>query len=128
MFAFGFLTAAADLSDIGSDADYPAFARFVDRFSKTYSSELETIGRFQTFKTNLRKIEARNALGNEKHGITKFADLTPDEVRAPPSASQITATLISTSHSDPRESSAAQFRAKYTGLQPTTQSLRDHSH
>ena len=46
-----------------------------------YGSEQETIARFSIFKDTLATIEARNAVGKEKHGVTKFADLTPASSR-----------------------------------------------
>jgi len=90
----------ATMSDVAIDPDYPAFARFLHAFrgGHAYSTEMEMIGRFSTFKANLKLAEERNAKGvlnakpgqkPETHGITQFMDLTADE-----------------------------FKAKYTGLRP----------
>ena len=83
-------------SDIASDPQFPQFERFIrqHRGGTPYGSEAETIARFTIFKDTLATIDARNAVGKEKHGVTRFADLTP-----------------------------AEFKAKYTGLKPTTAKL-----
>ena len=80
-------------SDIASDPQFPQFERCIrqHRGGTPYGSEQETIARFSIFKDTLATIDARNAVGKEKHGVTKFADLTP-----------------------------AEFKAKHTGLAPTT--------
>ena len=76
------LLAALDPLDMHTDKDFPAFAKFIEkhRGGVGYSSEMETLGRFHTFKANLVKIDERNAKGAERHGVNKFADLTPEEV------------------------------------------------
>lgn len=85
--------------DIASDPDFPKFSAFIEnhRNGAGYSSEVETTGRFMIFKENLAKMEKRNraCAGKCKHGITKFMDLSRDE-----------------------------FRAKYTGLIPTTDEIK----
>ena len=88
-------------SDIASDPQFPQFERFIrqHRGGTPYSSEQETIARFSIFKDTLATIDARNAVGKEKHGVTKFADLTP-----------------------------AEFKAKHTGLAPTTAKLPKKLH
>jgi len=79
-----------DPRDISSDPDYAKFEDFIQthRGGLGYSSEIETIGRFGIFKTNLHLAEQRNAraashakpgLKREMHGITKFMDLTAQE-------------------------------------------------
>lgn len=68
--------AAADLVD---DEHWPVFQQFIEDFGRTYQSESEVLGRFSIFKDNLKRIEARNSKGTSKHGINKFADLSPDE-------------------------------------------------
>jgi C1A family cysteine protease len=79
--------------DIASDADFTAFKGFIaaHRGGVGYSSEIETIGRFTIFKQNLRVAEERTKRGAlnakpgqkpEKHGVTKFMDLTPQEFSA----------------------------------------------
>ena len=88
-------------SDIASDPQFPQFERFIrqHRGGTPYGSEQETIARFTIFKDTLATIDARNAVGKEKHGVTKFADLTP-----------------------------AEFKAKHTGLAPTTAKLPKKFH
>jgi cathepsin F len=88
--------------DIARDADFPKFQEFLQkhRGGMGYTTEAETIGRFNTFKNNMRRAEERNkkaqarsvrpGVKQESHGITQFMDLTPQE-----------------------------FQAKYTGLRPS---------
>ena len=95
-----YVAAVASLAmfgEIHKDKDYPAFERFIraHRNGLPYKDELETLGRFATFKANLVKIEERNKKGQEKHGVTKFADLTRDE-----------------------------FLSKFTGAQPASEELK----
>jgi len=82
-----------DPKDISSHHDFPKFADFIKthRGGLGYSSEIETIGRFSIFLTNLRLAEERNTraalnakpgLKKETHGITQFMDLTPQEFSA----------------------------------------------
>jgi len=84
---------------VSKDPDFPAFQAFIEnhRNGVGYGTAVETMGRLSIFKDNLRAITARNAkcAGKCKHGVTKFADLSPDE-----------------------------FRSKYTGLKPTTTELK----
>merc|ERR1719321_601135 len=92
----------ADPDNIASDGDFPKFQEFLQkhRGGMGYTTEAEMVGRFNTFKFNLRCAEERNAraeklkirpgVKRESHGITQFMDLTPQE-----------------------------FQAKYTGLRPT---------
>ena len=92
---------SSSTSDIASDPQFPQFERFIrqHRGGTPYGSEQETIARFTIFKDTLATIDARNAAGKEKHGVTKFADLTP-----------------------------AEFKAKHTGLAPTTAKLPKKFH
>jgi len=91
----GFLQANCQLDpkDIARDADFKRFTEFINKYrgGMGYSSEIEAIGRFTTFKQNLRLAEERNkrAMLNAKpgqkretHGITQFMDLTPQEFSA----------------------------------------------
>jgi C1A family cysteine protease len=91
----GFTQASCELNtkDIASDPDFPEFERFLNTFRGgiRYNSEIETVGRFITFKANLRLAEARHARGSrnakpgmkaETHGVTQFMDLTADEFTA----------------------------------------------
>ena len=61
------------------------------RGGASYVTEVETIGRFNIFKSNLKLAEDRNKRGalsaklgqpQETHGVTKFMDLTPQEFTA----------------------------------------------
>mmetsp|Transcript_81175 Transcript_81175/g.161929 ORF Transcript_81175/g.161929 Transcript_81175/m.161929 type:complete len:267 (-) Transcript_81175:78-878(-) len=63
------------------------FEEFKNDFAKTYASEDEEATRFAAFVSNLHLIDARNkaevaAGGTAVHGITKFADLSPEEFKA----------------------------------------------
>jgi cathepsin F len=93
----GVAQAAVDPTDIHKDAAFPAFKDFITNFRAgiPYGSELETLGRFTAFKGNLQRIAERNAKKQEKHGVTQFADLTPEE-----------------------------FRARFNGFRPTTEELK----
>jgi len=79
-----------DPTDIASDADFPKFSDFLSthRGGVGYVTEVETIGRFNVFKNNLRIAEDRNKRGAanakpgqkpETHGITQFMDLSAQE-------------------------------------------------
>jgi len=91
--AFGFVHGSANPMDIAADKDYPAFEAFIKkhRGGAGYGMEIETIGRFDTFKSNLRLAEERTKRGAlnakkgqkpEVHGVTQFSDLTPIEFSA----------------------------------------------
>eukprot|EP00747_Dinoflagellata_sp_TGD_P164685 gnl/TRDRNA2_/TRDRNA2_184964_c0_seq1.p1 gnl/TRDRNA2_/TRDRNA2_184964_c0~~gnl/TRDRNA2_/TRDRNA2_184964_c0_seq1.p1 ORF type:complete len:343 (-),score=66.11 gnl/TRDRNA2_/TRDRNA2_184964_c0_seq1:265-1293(-) len=69
------------LPDITDDVDWAKFEEFLQTYKRVYSTPAETRGRFFIFKENLQRIAERNARGQELHGITKFADLTPEEFR-----------------------------------------------
>lgn len=82
-----------DPTDIASDPDFPKFEAFIHKFRSGagYGTEIETIGRFNAFRTNLRLAEERTRRGAvqakkgqkpELHGVTKFMDLTPQEFKA----------------------------------------------
>ena len=72
-----------DPANMHKDPEFHHFAKFIadHRGGIPYRDELETLARFTAFKGTLRRIEERNAQGHEKHGVTKFADLTPEEFR-----------------------------------------------
>jgi len=83
----------AECADIDSDTDFPKFLAFIEKFRSGigYASEIETVGRFNAFKSNLRFAEERHARGAlnarpgvkpETHGVTQFSDLTPAEFTA----------------------------------------------
>jgi len=84
LFAAGALAASAleVADDFTTDVDYPSFTDFVTQYGKSYSSQAEFLGRFMIFKNNLRLANQRNLQGTEKHGITKFMDMHPDEFTA----------------------------------------------
>jgi C1A family cysteine protease len=88
----GAANAQAD-NDLASDPAFPQFQAFIEehRGGASYSTEVETIGRFNAFKSNLKLAEERNRRGalssklgqpQETHGVTKFMDLTPQEFNA----------------------------------------------
>ena len=92
MFATSLLSLTST-TDIASDPDFPAYASFLQTHrGGGYSTEMEMIGRFDTFKSNLRLSEERNLAAQrrnpvagqklETHGITQFMDLTPAEFKA----------------------------------------------
>lgn len=71
-----------DLTNIEADSDYPQFMQFVEDYEKNYVNQAEFFGRFLIFKNNLRLAAERNARGTEKHGVTKFMDMHPEEFTA----------------------------------------------
>merc|ERR1719261_2137881 len=82
-----------DPTDISRDPDFPKFEAFLKKFrgGAAYSTEIETIGRFNIFRSNLRLAEERTKRGAmnakhgqkpETHGVTQFMDLTPQEFSA----------------------------------------------
>eukprot|EP00591_Stephanopyxis_turris_P003410 CAMPEP_0195516828 /NCGR_PEP_ID=MMETSP0794_2-20130614/8852_1 /TAXON_ID=515487 /ORGANISM="Stephanopyxis turris, Strain CCMP 815" /LENGTH=341 /DNA_ID=CAMNT_0040645529 /DNA_START=67 /DNA_END=1092 /DNA_ORIENTATION=- len=79
-------TAAASLTsipdEIMDDSDFPTFMQFIQDHSKNYVNQAEFLGRFMIFKNNLRLAAERNQKGTEKHGVTKFMDMHPDEFTA----------------------------------------------
>jgi C1A family cysteine protease len=86
-------TVASDPSDMASDPDFSKFADFIGthRGGAGYASEVETIGRFNIFKSNLRLAEERHARAaanakpgrkTESHGVTRFMDLSAQEFSA----------------------------------------------
>jgi len=96
--ASALLLSSVDITvDMTKDPLFSRFTKFISdhRAGVPYRDELETLGRFTAFKANVKRIEERNKKGKEKHGITRFADLTPEE-----------------------------FRNKFTGLRDTSASLK----
>ena len=65
-----------------ADADFPTFMQFIEDHSKNYVNQAEFVGRFMIFKNNLRLAAQRNKQGTEKHGVTKFMDMHPEEFTA----------------------------------------------
>jgi Cathepsin propeptide inhibitor domain (I29) len=63
------------------------FDGFTERFQRIYRDGEERSSRFDVFLSNLALFDERNeaerqAGGSAVHGITRFADLTPEEFRA----------------------------------------------
>jgi len=56
---------------------------FKVKFNKSYTQPSENMYRFDIFVANLKVIDARNAaeVGTAVHGITTFADLSPEEFK-----------------------------------------------
>jgi len=61
---------------------FASFMDFTRRFNKQYSSMDEFNQRYANFLSTLDRIEQLNADGGNVFGITKFADLTPEEFKA----------------------------------------------
>jgi hypothetical protein len=78
--AFLFATFLAGAASASSQVnEMELFQNFMRDFGKTYASKEEEKKRFEIFLDNLALIEERNARDTAVHGITKFADLTPQE-------------------------------------------------
>jgi len=64
------------------DKDSIAFAKFMKKYNKHYSSEEEFNHRFANFKASLvRSTEKDKKSKKADYGITKFSDLSPEEFR-----------------------------------------------
>jgi len=82
-----------------------AFAHFMHKFGKTYSTASERAARFATFAKNFARIEAHNAQGKSfKLGINEFADMEPEE--------------FATSHFGMKEGTRAWSGLPYLGRDP----------
>ncbi|KAL9231670.1 hypothetical protein vseg_006866 [Gypsophila vaccaria] len=58
------------------------FTLFKKRFDKKYATQKEHDHRFEVFQANLRQAELNQVLDpSAKHGVTRFSDLTRDELR-----------------------------------------------
>lgn len=66
-----------------TEQDFDIFQQFHEfqlEFNKTYSTIEETFRRYEIFKSNLDSILEHKLLNpNASHGVTFFADLTPEE-------------------------------------------------
>ena len=62
---------------------WPKFQDFMEAYGRRYASSAEALQRFQNFKDFLVKVDERNAKGGATHGVTKFADLTPEDEMEP---------------------------------------------
>jgi len=73
--------AGADGDELELNAE-AHFASFVRRFGKSYRDEDERAHRMSVFKANLRRARRHQRLDpTAAHGVTKFSDLTPAELR-----------------------------------------------
>jgi len=72
-------TLAPSVGSLVDDVHWPAFQEFIDKYARKYQTESEVADRFAIFKESLKRIDERNAKGGSTHGITKFADLSPEE-------------------------------------------------
>jgi len=57
------------------------FISYMQKYGKTYSSD-EFPQRYANFKASVARAQARNANKRANYGITKFADMTPEEFKA----------------------------------------------
>jgi cysteine peptidase B len=88
------------------------FTLFKAKYSKEYTSDTEETKRYDNFKTFLSLIDYRNsAEGQELHGITKFADMTPDEFKESFLGFQLTAARKAAIKSQASSSSTTTARA-----------------
>jgi cathepsin L len=58
------------------------FVDFIEKYGKVYKNQAEFEHRFNIFKSSLQILDARRAVGNKTHGITKFSDMTPEEFKS----------------------------------------------
>jgi len=66
-----------------ADSDIVQFKEFIETFGTEYESKEEFQRRYEIFTANLRRIEKLNSqtYRSTKFGVTKFADLTPEEFK-----------------------------------------------
>jgi cathepsin F len=74
-------------STLSIDEKRELFVKFMSDYKKVYAETREEDDRFSVFLSNLIRIDQRNedermAGGSAIHGITQFADLTPDEFQS----------------------------------------------
>jgi cathepsin F len=70
-------------ADARKHAAEALFDKFQKQYNKVYESDAHRAERFEIFKANLDVIKAMNKRKTGAHyGITKFADLTPEEFKA----------------------------------------------
>jgi len=62
----------------------PLFERFQKEYGRVYATEADREYRFKIFAENLVRIEERNRMETNGaiHGVTRFADLTPEEFQS----------------------------------------------
>jgi C1A family cysteine protease len=73
--------ASASLFSADGVAQKYMWENFKAEHGKTYATMEEEMERFEVFLANLKVIDERNAADTATHGITKFADLTPEEFK-----------------------------------------------
>jgi len=70
------------VSTLAVDEDSRLFLEFQAKYNKQYASSAERSMRFAIFKSNMARARELNAQnGDPVFGVTKFADLSPDEFR-----------------------------------------------
>jgi len=63
--------------------DQTLFTAWKSQFNKQYSTAEEEDSRFETFKLSIDRVQARNAKsGSATFGLTKYADMTPEEFKS----------------------------------------------
>jgi C1A family cysteine protease len=63
--------------------DQTLFTAWKAQYNKLYSSSEEEAARFETFKLSIDRVQARNAKsGSATFGLTKYADMTPEEFKS----------------------------------------------
>jgi C1A family cysteine protease len=63
--------------------DSALFTAWKAQYNKQYSTVEEEASRFETFKLSIDRVQARNAQsGTTTFGLTKFADMTPEEFKS----------------------------------------------
>jgi hypothetical protein len=82
-----FVAAAALVAQTASAAELNAtrvaeqFEAFKATYGKTYESEEIEAARFNVFSANMERAAELNEDGTAEFGVTKFADLTPQEFK-----------------------------------------------
>jgi C1A family cysteine protease len=74
-------------SDVSDTDQTHIFSLYQRKFSKVYTSDEEYDSRLSTFKSRLATIDSKNVAekvrgGSARHGITKYSDLSLDELKA----------------------------------------------
>jgi len=63
--------------------DQTLFTAWKAQYNKLYSTSEEEAARFETFKLSIDRVQARNAKsGSATFGLTKYADMTPEEFKS----------------------------------------------
>lgn len=73
-------------SDIQQDPAFALFQSWSQKHNKVYATDAETTTRFQNFKASMQKVAENNEMvagtKGALFGLTRFADLTPEEFKA----------------------------------------------